>query len=145
MYKSEIVKVNLSSSFVYRTICLKCGSRPLYYYYTRNPIMWYDPHKNRDIFDFIRKYFKRLSPDNYSLDDFVYSSKIGYYNHPVNYKGYKPKLHRTRGVDPILDLVEHLTCNCGYTVWSFSDKSVRSRPEINNRKCKYKHSNKFVF
>lgn len=145
MSKSESIKVNLSSSFVCRSVCTKCGTKPLYYYFSRNPIMWYDPGKNRNLFDFIRKYIKTIAPDQYSLDDFKTSAKIGYYNHPVNYKGYRPKLHRARGIDPVYDLVEHLACECGLTTWSFAERSVRNRPEIVNRKSKYKHKNKFIY
>jgi len=145
MKKSKAVKVNLSSSFLSRACCIKCGSRPKYYFYSRNPIMWYDPYKNRELFDFVKKYMNRMSPEDYVLNDFVSANKIGYYNHPVPYKGYKPKLHRTRGTNPVFDLVEHLTCECGASVWSFAEKSISNKPEIFQRKSRYKHKNKFTF
>lgn len=145
MYKSEIIKVSVSSTFVSRSRCRKCTTTPSIYFYSRNPISWYDPNRAKSVFEFVKKYCKRLCPEDYKFDDFVYSSKIGYYNHPVNYKGYKPKLHRTRGVNPIFDMVEYLTCECGHTIWAFSEKSVSNRPEISQRKAKYKHNNKFFY
>lgn len=135
MSNKFLIKINISSSFIYRTQCIRCGSQPSYYYFSRNPILWYDPNKNKNIFEFVKKYCKRLSPDNFIFDDFRSSSKIGNYNHPVNYKGYKPRLHKSRGVNPVFNVVEHLMCDCGYTIWSFTNSG---RVEIINRKSRHK-------
>jgi|SRR6185436_268560 len=133
----NLAKVNLSSSFFIRARCSRCGQKPLYYFYSRNPVLWYDPNKSKNIFDLIKRHYKRFSVDEFIINHIRDAAKIGYYNHSVNYKGYKPKLHRTRGVNPVFDFVEFLTCNCGYSIWSFAEKSIANRKEINNRKARY--------
>lgn len=144
MHKKEIITVNVSSSFASRARCKMCGEPPSIYFFSRNSILWYDPHRARGIFDFIKKHCKRLSPEEYKLDDFVHGSRASYFSHTVNYKGYRPKLHRARGVDPVFDMIEYLTCECGNTLWAFSEISTFRRPELLHRKAKYSTPNNLL-
>ena len=137
MKKIEIVKVNFSSSFLARARCSACGQGPAHYYFSRNPISWYDPINIKKMFEFIKLNFNRLSNEDYRIDDFIFSARTSFFNHSVNYKGYKPRLHRTKGVDPSSDVVEFLICNCGKTAWAFAERSIKNRPEIINRKSRY--------
>ena len=137
MRKKQIITVNASTSFASRARCKICGKPPSIYFFSRNSILWYDPNRSKNVFEFIRKHCKRLSSEEYKYVDFPHVSKISYFTHMVNYKGYKPKLHRSRGVDPVFDIIEYLTCDCGSTLWAFSEINTYSRPEICKRKAKY--------
>lgn len=135
MHNIQIIKINISNSFIHRARCAKCGNQPKYYYISANPILYNDPNKNKNNFKFIKKYYKRISSDH-KIDDFRFASKLNYYNHSVNYKSYNPKLHRVKGADAKFNLIESLTCECGYTFWYFTEKSIKNRSEILNRKSK---------
>jgi hypothetical protein len=138
MHNKKIIAINVSSSFASRAKCKMCSEPPSIYFFSRSSILWHDPNRARGIFDFIKKYCKRMSPEDYKLDNFVHSARTSYFNHAVSYKGYRPKLHRTRGVDPVFGMIEFLACKCGHTLWAFSEYSSRSRAEIFNRKSRYK-------
>lgn len=139
--------MNISESFLHRTICKKCKGHPTYYFYSRNPILWYDPRRVTASFEYIKKNNKRLSPEEFSfaLDNFRFSTKLNFYNHPVNYKAYRPKLHRVRGQHPILDVTEYLTCACGYTAWAYSDAGSAFKNEIKHRKARTYITKKFIY
>jgi hypothetical protein len=145
--KQKFLKMNISESFLHRTICKKCKGNPNYYFYSRNPILWYDPRRVINNLEYIKKNNKRFSPEEYSsaLDDFRFSTKLNFYNHPVNYKSYRPKLHRVRGQHPILDITEYLTCECGQTAWAFSDVNVDLRNDIKHKKSRIYISKKFMY
>lgn len=148
-YKSETIKVNVSETFMVRSRCKSCGELPSSYYYYKNPILFEDVSDVKELFGFIRKYISRLCDDFYLADsptNFVHMSFFGF---KLNFKGYNPKLHRTR--TPFiqhkqeLEITEFLTCKCGKTSWAFSDKTVRQRPEIILRKGRYRYPKKFDF
>jgi hypothetical protein len=48
-------------------------------------------------------------------------------------------------LNPRENVTEYVGCNCGATVWSFNDKSAKNRPEITNRKGRYKYPQKFAY
>lgn len=142
---TDIVRINLSTPFVVRSRCKKCAKYPSVYYYTRNPVMWFNPNRIRAQFVFIRKFVSRMCNDLYLLEDPKNFHNANYFSFPSSFKGYRPRLHRTKGSSAIFDIVEYLTCECGGSVWAFSDKSIRSRPEIVFRKGRYKYPQKFEF
>lgn len=144
--KQKYFQISASESFLVRTVCKKCKGHPLYYFYSRNPILWYDPRRVIAAFEYVKKYNKRLALDDFSfgLDDFRYASKMNLFNHQVNYKGYRPKLHRTRGQNPILDVVEYLTCECGQTAWAYSGMGIMQRHDINHKKAPMFVKKKFM-
>lgn len=145
MYKSEIVGINLSTPFVIKGRCKKCGSYPDIYYFLRNHTLWLDPNRIVKQSSVFRKYWTRLCSDHYLSEQPRYVSGTSSFTHAVDGKSYKCRLHKNRGVNPVLDLEEFLTCQCGGTTWAFHDKSTRHRPEIVNRKAKRNFPQKFEF
>lgn len=148
-HKSEVVRVNLSETFMVRSRCNSCGELPTIYYYFKNPILFEDIHDTRYLFDFLKKYIHRMCLDFYLMESpshFTYMSIFGFT--PTS-KGYNPKLHRTRTPwikhKQELEITEFLSCKCGKTSWAFSDKTVKLRPEIILKKARYKYPKKFDF
>ena len=149
-FSSEKIRVNISTPFLTRSRCKNCASLPTIYYYIKNPTVWYSPIKDRSKFEFIKRHCKRmcgegLKPTFYLSDTTVAFWRMYNVTHTVNYKGYNPKLHKSRGTNPIFDVVEYLSCNCGASIWAFSDKSAKSKMEIVNRKSRYKFPQKFDY
>lgn len=142
-YKPEVIRINLSEPFIMRAKCKHCGGSPIIYYYLRNPTMWFDPRKAMDRANYIRLLIKQLQakglfeqPKNYtSVSALSYDTE----------NRYRPRMHRTRGSNPVFDVVEFVTCDCMKTTWAYSDKAVAGRPEITNRKSRYKYPLKFEF
>lgn len=144
-YKHEVIKVNLSTPFLTRARCKACGKHPTIYYYARNPVMWNNPRKVLEQFAFYIGYFKRACSDFYLDDSPASFTKANYFSYEVPFKGFNPKLHRTRGAHPVFNYTEFVACECGESIWAFTDKSIRSRPEIVMRKAKYNFPQKFNF
>lgn len=144
-YKPDIIRVRLSTPFLVRTKCKFCNGLPTIYYYVQNPSLWFDPRRVTDQLEFVKKYVKRMGSSHYLYDDPKYFTGEATFGHQVTYKGYRPKLHRTRGVSPHLDIIEHLTCECGRANWAFTEKSVQNRPEIMARKARHRFPQKFEF
>ncbi len=145
--KQKFLKMNVSESFLHRTFCKKCLGYPIYYFYSRNPILWYDPRRVLSSFDYIKKNNKRLSPEEFTfgLENFRFSNRLNFYNHPVNYKSYRPRLHRVRGQHPVLDITEYLTCECGCTAWAYSDIGSVYRNDIKHKKSRVYITKKLMY
>lgn len=143
-YKPIVVRINLSDPFVIRARCKFCGDPPSMYYFVRNPTLWYNPHKVTDMDRNWNKYWTRMCSDYYLTEEPKYFTKINYFSWRKETKSYNPKLHRTKNANP-LSSEEFLTCECGRTVWAFTDKANRSRKEITNRKSKGNFPHKFLF
>lgn len=148
-HKSEIVRVNLSETFMVRSRCKLCGKLPSMYYYFKNPILFDDVNEVKYLFGFIRKYISRMCDDFYLIESpssFIHMSFFGF---KLNFKGYNPKLHKTRTpwirYKQDLEITEFLTCECGKTSWAFSDKTVKLRPEIILKRARYKYPKRFDF
>jgi hypothetical protein len=144
-YKPEIVRVRLSSPFIARAKCKFCEGSPVLYYYVRNPTLWFNPRKVISEFEWVRKRVKKICWDNFNLRSPKDYRSITPFNHSPFYKGYRPRLHRTKGANPIADLVEFVTCECMQTSWAFSAKAIENRPEITNRKSRHVFPNRFEF
>jgi hypothetical protein len=144
-FKPELIRVSLSTPFVTKARCRYCKGFPSYYYYARNPTLWYNPRRITESFKMMSKYIKRLSNDFHSAKNPRFCTKVSEIFHQVSYKGYRPRLHRTRGSNPTQDIVEYLMCECGRTSWGFTDKSIKGRPEILNKKAYQRFPQKFEF
>lgn len=137
MHKPEITKINLSTTFPARARCKYCTEVPTLHYSIREPFLWFDP--NRVIrsawIEYIRKYLSKFVNDFYIIEEpkNIKTSTIFSYK-PDN--KYDPKIHKNKGVMSVDNRVEFLTCECGKSVWAFTDKSVVNRPEIVNRKAR---------
>ncbi len=146
MYKPEIIRINISSSFMTRARCKKCGKGPDFYYAILKPYKWksarhalfYSEITRRWISRMVSSWYLQFSPRFFNeLDDFTFK---------LEDKAYNPILHRTRNSNaPERDnVIEFVGCGCGSTVWAFNDKSTKKRPEITNRKGRYRYPQRFV-
>jgi hypothetical protein len=142
-FKLQSTKVNLSSSFMARTICSKCGEAPDAYYRVFQPTCWQDPRSSQAVFDWYKRYIKQMSSAWYKLYQPSSFHGLKEFNFYWREKSYKPTLHQHKGIDQSGTLIEYLVCPCGKSVWAFAQKSVQTRPEIKNRKARYSYPRKF--
>lgn len=145
-YKPEIIRINISSTFMQRTLCPECGEGPSFYYVVMKPFMWKDIKNLVMVSKISRKWVKRMNSSWYQNFDPRYFRKLGDFTFILEDKSFRPLIHRTRGSDKGGDrdnVVEFLSCDCGSSVWAFNDKSVKNRPEIANRKGRYRYPQKF--
>lgn len=139
----EIVRINLSESFLVRSKCLYCDSIPDFYYLIDGKAMWFSPRKINN--SLLSKIAKRLCSDHYLDNPPKWYHNMTDFKFSLSYTTYRPRLHRTRGSLPVQDCVEYLTCNCGKTVWAFSNKAIRYRPELVQRRSRHVHAPKFIY
>lgn len=144
-YKSETIRINLSTPFIVRSRCKFCGEFPSVYYLVRNSVMWHNPRKIQEQSSLYNSIVERLCANYYLKEDPKSFTSTNYFAYWVPYKNYRPRLHRTRGSNPVLDTIEFFTCDCGRTTWALSEKAVKNRPEISNRKARRKYPNKFEY
>ncbi len=145
-WKPYVVRVNLSSTFVVKNKCPYCNKSANEYFWVNLPPYYYDPKSSQELFNWIKNYIKRIIPSVSwyakaqprhfkSLKDFsVYWSE----------KSYKAALHRNLNIELTDHVIEFLSCPCGRTLWAFNQKDAEERPEINNRKARYKYPQKFA-
>lgn len=147
MYKQEIIRVNISSSFMIRARCKNCGNGPDYYYAVGQPFKWVDVRSNLIFSKTTQEWVIRMVSNWYLPYTPRYFHKLGDFTFELNGKSYSPLFHRTRGANVGQNnrAVEFVGCSCGATVWAFNQKSVVKRPEITNRKSRYKYPKKFVW
>lgn len=147
MSKQEVIRINISSTFLPRVRCKECGEGPDYYYASMKPIVWKDI-KHFVIYSKIaKKWVKRMVTNWYQEFQPRYFSKLGDFSFALDAKSFNAALHRVKGtpLNPRENVVEYVGCSCGSTVWSFNDKSIKNRPEITNRRGRYKYPQKFVY
>ena len=146
MYKVEIIRINISSTFMARTRCAECGTGPTYYYYIRKPYLWKNVRQQITASKYNRNWIKRMSSDWYLVGHPRYFHDIEEFSFILEDKQYRPTLYRTRGeVTQGDNVVEIVGCDCGATVWAFNQKSTKNRPEITNRKGRYKYPQRFEY
>lgn len=146
MRKSKHVsqtQVNLSSSFVAKVVCRKCGEPPTEYYWIAQPSYWNDPRSAHAVFDWYKKYIKRMTSSWYKKYQPRFFYNIKEFSFVWAEKSYKPNLHQHTGVRQLGTMIEFLTCPCGKSVWLFNQKSAATRIEIKNRKARYTYPRKF--
>lgn len=135
--KSSKFNVNISSTFIARTKCKFCNVGPTHYYASKNPISTVSHREVLAFFNWVKKYYGRFCRDFYLFDDPSNCSSLKAFSHPVNYKGFRAKLHKNKGVSPHMDFVDCLVCDCGRTTWAFYQRSISNRKEVVNRKGRY--------
>jgi hypothetical protein len=139
--KQEPVRIRLSTPFVGRK-CKHCGEGPTWYWYTRNPTMWVNPRKEMDQFD-VYKRFAKFNLDFYLEEEPKYFTRTSAFTYD-HHHSYRPRLHRTRGTNPVFDRVEYLSCNCGKTSWAFNQRSGNMKPERKHRRARHNFPNEFI-
>jgi len=144
--KTEVIKINISESFMTRARCKECGKGPDYYYATMKPFMWKEVKYFMIFSEFSKKWFSKNSG---WFKDFEprYFTKAGDFSRRLEDKSYNPIVHRTKGADinDRYNVVEYIGCGCGATIWAFNNVSVQKRPEITSRKGRYKYPQKFSY
>jgi hypothetical protein len=140
--KQELIKVRVSTPFMVRTKCKYCGGAPSFYWYTRNPTVWFNPRKEIEYYDLFKNLFRRFSFDFYLAEEPKYFTKMGTFKYAVN--SYRPRLHRARGTNPVFDKVEYLSCDCGRATWAFAQKAGDQRLEKRHRRARYCFPNEFI-
>ena len=146
-YRAEIIRVNISSSFISRARCAKCGKHPDYYYYVRKPYLWKTIGLHIASSKWFRKWISRMTADWYLDGAPKNFPDIKEFSFTLEDKHYLPTLYRVRGTPARDDqnVVEMAGCSCGGTLWAFNNKSVKDRQEITNRKGRYSYPQKFEY
>lgn len=129
--------INLSSSFLYRARCKKCGKTVETAFSTRSRLSlisnnidnkyfrWYSC--NKTIIDYLRHesfYFL-------SFRYFVNTDTCCF----IPCKSFSSSFVRKLGIQDI-EYIDIATCSCGNTRWIFYYFSAQNKPEIINRKCR---------
>jgi hypothetical protein len=137
--KSGIVRINLSTPFVVRSRCKKCGEHPSIYYCMGGPTMWHNPRQSQNEFAYIRKHTNRLCSDYYLMEPPInYNMLMQYFNFKVYFNSYRPRLHRSCTNNKLFffDIVEYLSCKCGGATWAFNNKYNVVKPGTSLRKAR---------
>jgi hypothetical protein len=135
--------LNISSTFLHRARCKKCGGSPSYslnrYFYVKNPNCNPSLRRQINLLNWVKAARKRMCHDYYLQINPSSIKGLSDLNYTVNYKGYKTRATRNKGINPFNDYMEYLSCECGKTIWSFYEKSSQNRLEVLNRKGKYNY------
>jgi hypothetical protein len=146
-YKLQRVRINISSSFMARALCKECGKGPAYYYHVRLPFIWKDVSDQIIGSKWFRSWIKRLVSDWYLVSEPRYFRDISEFSASFPDAHYNPTAHMKRGLPKVEkdNVMEMLGCECGATVWAFNQKSTKNRPEVINRKGRYKYPRQFEY
>ncbi len=139
--KQSKLGVNISSTFMAKSRCKKCGSPPQYnrYFYFQTSNFFKSPRKQSSLINFLKKHFKRMCEDYYLSNYPSRYNSVSPFSHSASYKGFVPKLHKNKGVSATENYTEIITCYCGRTTWAFYQKSAENRPEIINKKGRFNY------
>jgi hypothetical protein len=145
-YRAELIRINISSTFMVRARCIECGSAPTYYYQVRRPYLFFDVRHMGVTSQWLRRWVKRMTEDWYLDDQPRHFHDLKEFSFRLDDKHYLPTLHRARGLTRDKDnSIEFVGCECTRTVWAFNQKSAQNRPEITNRKGKYTYPHRFEY
>lgn len=132
-YKTEHFHIKLSTTFIARAKCKYCNDFSSFSYRIRNPPL----HRSVGVaikkFEYIRDSVKRMCDDYYMEFSPKVFTSAATFSHDVNYKGYNPKLHRTKFFKKDLNFTEYVYCKCGMTSWAFNYKSTEKQLQSKKR------------
>src|SRR5512135_1353899 len=131
MYKPELIRINISSTFMARARCKNCGKGPDYYYSVGQPFKWVDARSALVFSKKIKEWLTKIVSNWYLPFSPQFFKKLGDFTFSLEDKSYSPLFHRTRGanIGHHKRVVEFVGCECGATVWAFNEKSAVKRPE----------------
>lgn|SRR5574337_124572 len=146
-YKPESIRLNMSSSFMVRTLCKNCRKGPDYYYRALKPFTWPNVRGFLIFSQITRGWIQKLVSNWYLKYKPRYFWKLDDFSFKLEDKAYLALYHRARGISGSdkNNVIEFLGCQCGATVWAFNEKSTKDRPEITNRKSRYKYPQSFSY
>lgn len=150
MYKPEIIRINISLTFMAKTRCKFCMGPPDYYYARVKPYHFESVHQYKRYTMRNKRWIKRMCSSWYKEyqprgfdDTYEFSFRLDCLQ-------FRPAKNRVRGAD-LADwaserdnVVECLGCECGRSIWAFNQKSTKNRPEITNRKGRYTYPQNFI-
>jgi hypothetical protein len=142
-FKVQSMGVSLSSTFTIKNVCAECGEFPHSHYSAYLPNYWMDPRSSQMIFDWYKKFIKRMNSDWYKSHKPRHFFNMRNFNFSWMEKSYTPALHQHADIDQMMNVVDYLICPCGKSVWAFAQTSSQNRPEIRNRKARYSYPRKF--
>lgn len=144
MYVPEVIRVNLSSSFMVRARCKYCQSGPAEYSIENSLKPIKDHYQIRSRFSIAKKFYYKINYD-YLLDTNPSSyTNLTLFKHTPSYKGAHTHAFRSMIFDKS-ECVEKLWCECGLTQWAFNDKGTKYRREISQRKARYRYPHRFDY
>lgn len=143
IWKPEVVRINLSTTFVVKNLCPECNKQPNEYYWVRLSPYYYDVRSGQELFNWLKNHIKRMSGTWYMGHQPRHFKSIKDFNFYWMEKSYKPALHQHFNIEATDHVIEYLICPCGKTVWAFNQKDGEERPEIKNRRARYKYPRKF--
>ena len=113
MYKPEIIKINISTTFLARARCTECKAGPDYYYAVQKPYNWTNMQSSRIFSAIIRKWIKGMVTDWYKDFQPRHFHEMGDFSFELTDKSYRPTLYRARGanVKERENVVEFLGCS----------------------------------
>lgn len=128
--------ITVSSSFMFRARCKKCGGAPTKYFWAQLKCC------NRKNIAFVRWTFARikdrgrLAKKNYRHhQQRLLFLTMKYANQSIIGSAFSPRFFR-HSKDISIEYYEAATCECQKTIW-LTHMAMDSRPEINHRKGKY--------
>jgi hypothetical protein len=142
-WKPQVVRINISSTFVIKNKCVECNKQPDEYYWVNLAPYYYDVRSAQWLFDWYKKYVKRMTGSWYMKRAPKHFHLIRDFNFYWTEKSFKPALHHKLNVEATDHVIEYLACPCGRTVWAFNQKDGEERPEIKHRKGRYGYPQKF--
>lgn len=143
-WNPQIIKINLSSTFIVKNrCCFECGKTPIEYFWINLSPYYYDPRSAHHVFDLYKKYIKRMTGSWYVKQQPRLFKSIKNFNFYWLQKSYKVALHQHFNIEATVHVIEYLVCPCGRTIWAFNQKDTEERPEIKNRKARSTYPLKF--
>lgn len=138
------IKVSLSSSFISRAKCSKCGGEPEFFYYVKLPFYHKTVHRSNFIIEYMKKTHKRMCHDYYLVEKPKSFNDVSAFK-AKNFIKYKPKYHMSKNPEFYNGsmLSDCITCKCRKTVWEF--KQSTPNLESQARRAKITFSKKFTY
>lgn len=133
--------VNTSSTFLSKNRCIKCNKFPKNYFAYRPLKLYIDNAQLIKMQLLVQNYYKSNRQYFWIIDP-KSIRYIGSLFHLCSYKGRNIKFFKNKGESP---LVECVICECGGSIWAFSNKSNAKKPEILHRKSRLKYPHSFTF
>lgn len=141
--KVPSIRINYSSSFIARTKCIKCGLPPDEYYWVNHSLYYDTPQDASALFTWFKKYITNVVGYWYEKSQPRHFHNMKTFTVRWPEQSYKPTLHQHRNVKDDDNITEYLVCPCGKTAWAFNSMVAEHRPEIKNRKARYRYPQKF--
>lgn len=138
------IKVNLSSTFVHRSRCSKCGGLPCVYYYSKLPYYHKSANSSNQISLILRSKYSKIVADYYLLDNPSEFNNLSAFK-TSSHTSYKPRYHISKNPELYNGSmkVDYISCKCRKTVWGF--KQMTETIESQAKKSKSTYPKKFVY